>query len=102
VSPDELCIEERMEGPNMTCDSTSETRHLVPQALLEGGGASFPVLVAAVQRRLTDLETGEVLEIVSLEPSTRTDVRVWCDASGHQLLRMLEDGEATQFWIRKR
>lgn len=73
----------------------------VPRAVLEAGDETWVVLRASIVRRLTDLAPGDVLEIISSEPTARIEVAEWCRHSGNQLLRLLPEGDRTCFWIRK-
>jgi len=50
---------------------------------------------------MDELAPGEVLEILSLEPSAPVEIVMWCRVMGHKLIRLQEDGEKTHFWIRK-
>lgn len=72
-----------------------------PRAVLDAGGEFWATLSAAVGRLIDEMATGAVLEINSLEPSTRSAIEGWCGASGHTLLPMATDDDATRFWIRK-
>lgn len=73
-----------------------------PHAVLEAGGEGSTVLVAAIDRRMTELGPGQVLEVVSVAQNARFDAAAWCDATGHELLGLLADGDKGRFWIRKR
>lgn len=72
-----------------------------PRAVLDAGGETWITLRDLIWRRITDLATGEVLQIISLEPSTRADVAEWCRHAGQDLLHMATEGDETRFWIRK-
>lgn len=73
-----------------------------PQAVLEAGGEGSSVLIAAIGRRIEELGSGQVLEVVSLASNAQLDAAAWCHVTGHELLGMLADGDQTRFWIRKR
>jgi TusA-related sulfurtransferase len=73
-----------------------------PQAVLEAGGKGSTVLIAAIDRRVTELGPGQVLEVVSLAANACLDAAAWCHVTGHELLGLLSRGDETRFWIRKR
>ena len=72
-----------------------------PQAILDAGGDASAILSAALYRCTDEMQAGQVLHVISQNPSTRIHVRDWCCVTGHELLRTQEDGNETLFWIRK-
>lgn len=73
----------------------------LPRAIVDGGGSTWSTLSRIANRRIADLATGEVLEIISLEPSMRDDVAEWCRLDGHLLVQASTQGDGTRFWIQK-
>ncbi len=85
----------------------SEARHgpasLSPQGIVEAGGEPWNVLVTVIGRFIDDLASGQILQVVSMEPHTGVDIATWCHAAGHKLVQMRadDDDERTRFWIKK-
>jgi len=73
-----------------------------PQAVLDAGGEGSSVLIAAIGRRIEELGSGQVLEVISRAANAQLDAAAWCHVTGHELLGMLADGDETRVWIRKR
>jgi TusA-related sulfurtransferase len=73
-----------------------------PQAMLDAGGAVDAALSGPIRRRLRDLAAGQILEVVSREPTARLAIPAWCRLTGHELVREVHQGEEALFWIRKR
>jgi TusA-related sulfurtransferase len=71
------------------------------RALVDAGGATDAVLSNAIRRRLRDLAAGQVLEVVSREPTARLSVPAWCRLTGHELVQHVDQDEESRFWIRK-
>lgn len=88
-----------MEGASTTHEIDPPSH--APRAVLDAGGELWAALSAAVERLLDEIASGAMLEIISLEPNIRADVPAWCASAGHEIVRMLEEGNATRFWIRK-
>ncbi len=72
-----------------------------PHGLLDGGGEGWPRLRAALARRLQPMEAGQVLEIITAEPSARREIPAWCAANGQYLVGMRDDHGEMRFWIRR-
>ncbi len=76
--------------------------HVPPaQALLEAGEAETTVLLAAIARRIDELLTGQLLEVVTGSPHAHIAAVTWCRETGHELVALLTDDAVTRFWIRK-
>lgn len=73
----------------------------IPRVILDAGGETWAILGELVWRRFEDLAAGQVLELVTVEPSVRADIIAWCGSAGHELLQILDDGNGIRFWIRK-
>lgn len=71
-----------------------------PQSILDAGDQHWASLSEIAQRCCADLETGQVLAIISSEPSIHGGVAAWCVAAGHELLRVQDEGRGVCFWIR--
>jgi TusA-related sulfurtransferase len=93
----EAALTERESGPGPADQSIAS-----PHAVLEAGGEGSKVLMSAIDRRMTELGAGQVLEVISLASNARLDAAAWCHVTGHELLGLLSKGEETRFWIRKR
>ncbi len=79
----------------------SSSERLSPRAFLDAGGEDWTTLVEAARHLLAEMATGAVLEIRSLQPSTRLDIPDWCASAGHELCWVPENGIATRYWVRK-
>lgn len=88
-----------MEGNSTAHESAPPTD--TPRAVLDAGGEIWAALSGGVGRLLDEIAGGAVLEIISREPSTRADIPAWCISAGHEMVRLLEEGNTTRFWIRK-
>jgi TusA-related sulfurtransferase len=73
-----------------------------PQSVLEAGGESSTVLLAAIERRLEELAPGQVLEVSAQALAAPIDAVVWCHVTGHRLVGLIVADPVTRIWIRKR
>jgi tRNA 2-thiouridine synthesizing protein A len=71
-------------------------------ALLYGEDASCANLTPLIKARLRQLESGQVLEVVTDEPTAETDITAWCGLTGHALLAVREEAGTRRFTIRKK
>jgi tRNA 2-thiouridine synthesizing protein A len=73
-----------------------------PQVVLDAGGETALSLSTALARCTHEMAGGQVLEVISMDPTARIDVMAWCRLTGHELLQMVGSGNESRFWIRKR
>jgi TusA-related sulfurtransferase len=74
-----------------------------PKAVLDAPGQSCALLTPLIKQEITKLESGDVLEIRSDDPSAREGVPAWSRLTGNELVDQVEDGEfQTRFFIRKK
>ena len=71
-------------------------------ALLHGEDASCANLTPLIRGRLRQLESGQVLEVVTDEPTAEIDITAWCGLTGHALLAVREEAGTRRFTIRKK
>ena len=71
-------------------------------AVLHGEDASCANLTPLIRGRLRQLESGQVLEVVTDEPTAEVDITAWCGLTGHALLAVREEAGTRRFYIRKK
>jgi TusA-related sulfurtransferase len=74
----------------------------VAHGVLEAGGEPSAALLAAIARRIDEMQLGGVLEVVSGIAGSRLDAIAWCHVTGHELVALVGTEGGTRFWIRKR
>ncbi|MGZ8566104.1 MAG: sulfurtransferase TusA family protein [Actinomycetota bacterium] len=73
-----------------------------PVASYDGGALGLADgLMFAIDVCLSDLDVGQVLEVVSTNPALPHELPAWCRGTGHELVASEPDGEAIRFRIRR-
>lgn len=81
---------------------TEESATPVADAVLDGGDAGCATLTPLVNARLRELQSGQVLELTTSEPSAEADITSWSRLSGNVLLGGHDAGATKHFYIRKK
>ena len=68
---------------------------------LDVKGLLCPIPVLKAKRAIGEIQTGEVLEILSTDPGSKGDIPVWARRTGHEVLEIKEDGDLLTFYIRR-
>lgn len=72
---------------------------------LDARGMTCPMPSVKTALALEDMETGEVLEVITDDPVSKADLPVWAKASGNNVLEIkqeiLEGNEAIIIYVQK-
>lgn len=73
-----------------------------PTRTIDTSGQCCPVPMMETNRAIKTMQPGEVLELISTDIGSRMDIPAWCNRTGHELLRLDEDGKTFRYYVRKR
>ena len=59
-------------------------------------------LTPLIRGRMRELRSGQVLEVISEEPSAREGIPAWSRLTGNELLLTLTESGRSRFFIRKK
>ena len=66
---------------------------------LDAAGLLCPLPVLKIRKRLSALEAGQVLRVVTDDPAAIVDVPHFCVEQGHQIVAQNEDNFPRQIWM---
>ncbi|MBI3742806.1 MAG: sulfurtransferase TusA family protein [Chloroflexi bacterium] len=72
-----------------------------PDETLDTLGLHCPIPVWETAKRIRDMQPGQVLEVLSDDPTIEQDMPTWCKRTGHPLLAMRKDGTVYHALVRK-
>ena len=64
-------------------------------------GLLCPMPIIQAAKKVKEMKTGEVLEILSTDAGIREDMPAWCRTTGQEFLGLEEDGEVIKVYVRK-
>ena len=73
-----------------------------PDSVLEAFGEGCATLTPRIRARMRQLESGQILEVVSDDPAAREGVPAWSRLTGNPLLATADEGDRWRFSIRKK
>ena len=68
---------------------------------LDVRGLLCPIPVLRTAQRMRGLPPGARLEVVGDDPAIVEDMPVWCERTGHRLLRLDRDGDVVRCVVEK-
>ncbi|NJP38947.1 sulfurtransferase TusA family protein [Alkalicoccus luteus] len=69
--------------------------------VLDAKGMACPMPIVKTKKAMTDLESGQVLEVVATDQGAKADIAAWSKSGGHTLLETAENEGVLTFWIQK-
>jgi tRNA 2-thiouridine synthesizing protein A len=75
---------------------------LSPDSVLEAFGEGCATLTPRIRARMRQLESGQILEVVTDDPSAREGIPAWSRLTGNTLLATDADDGRLRFSIRKK
>ncbi|MFC1930271.1 sulfurtransferase TusA family protein [Chloroflexota bacterium] len=70
-------------------------------ATLDCIGLYCPMPIANTAKKIKEIQTGQVLEVVADDEGIKEDMPAWCKATGQEFLGMEEEGEKIKVYVKK-
>jgi len=70
--------------------------------VLDAKGLNCPLPILKAKKALKDMETGQVLQVLSTDPGSIADFQAFCRTTGNELVEHSEEGGVYDFLIRKK
>lgn len=64
-------------------------------------GLACPMPVVKVSKGIKDVAVGEVIEAISTDPGSLTDIPAWARTSGNEVVKTEQDGDVIRFFIKR-
>ncbi len=64
-------------------------------------GLACPMPVVKVSKGIKDVAVGEVIEAISTDPGSLTDIPAWARTSGNEIIKTDQDGDVIRFFIKR-
>ncbi|ARK30654.1 sulfurtransferase TusA family protein [Halalkalibacter krulwichiae] len=69
--------------------------------VLDAKGLACPMPIVRTKKAMTELESGQVLEIHATDKGAKSDLAAWAKSGGHELVSDTEEDGVLKFWIKK-
>jgi tRNA 2-thiouridine synthesizing protein A len=69
--------------------------------ILDAKGLACPMPIVKTKKAMNDMETGQVLEVLTTDKGAKNDLTAWAKSGGHELMDHKEENDVFTFWIKK-
>ena len=74
---------------------------MLADKILDAKGLACPMPIVKTKKSMTDMLSGQVLEIHTTDKGALNDLTAWAKSGGHVLLKHEEENDVLKFWIQK-
>lgn len=68
---------------------------------LDARGLNCPLPILRTKKSLTELQSGDILKVISTDPGSLKDISSFCAQTGNELIFSQQQGKEYEFIIRK-
>jgi tRNA 2-thiouridine synthesizing protein A len=68
---------------------------------VDASGLACPMPIVKTKKALSGMNVGQVLKVKSTDPGSLTDLPLFAEQMGHELLQQSKEGDAYVFWLKK-
>ncbi len=86
----------------MTTDNDHEGSLPLAASEVDASGLKCPLPILRAKKALAQMESGEVLKVVTTDPHAERDFQAFCKQTGNALLAQQSQGESMWHFLRRR
>lgn len=69
--------------------------------VVDARGTSCPGPILAAKRAITEIQVGEIMEVLSSDAGSTRDIPAWSKKGGHQFLGVLEEAGYWKLYVKR-
>jgi tRNA 2-thiouridine synthesizing protein A len=81
--------------------TTEELKNVKSNLVVDARGTACPGPLLAAKKAIADLESGEIMEILSADEGTKNDIPRWCEKVGHEYLGCFDEDSFSRLFLVK-
>ncbi len=81
--------------------STDELNQLTVSKVVDARGTACPGPLLAAKKAIGEINSGEIMEILSADEGTKRDVPKWANKKGHEYLGTVEESGFFKIYLKK-
>lgn len=81
--------------------TTEELKALTVSKTVDARGTSCPGPLLAAKKSIGEIESEEIMEILSSDEGTKNDIPKWCNKMDHEFLGIVEEDSYSRLFLKK-
>jgi len=81
--------------------NAEELKNLKVSKTVDARGTACPGPLLAAKKAIGEIESGEIMEVLSSDEGTKHDIPKWCEKMEHEFLGIIEEDSFTRLFLKK-
>jgi len=81
--------------------TNEELKSLKVDLSIDARGTACPGPLLAAKKAIGEIESGEIMEVLSADEGTKSDIPRWCGKIGHEYLGFYDEDSFSRLFLRK-
>ena len=81
--------------------TNEELKSLSVSISVDARATACPGPLLAAKKSIGEIESGEIMEVLSSDEGTKNDIPRWCDKMGHDFLGIVDEDSFSRLFLRK-
>ena len=81
--------------------TTEELKNVTSNLTVDARGTACPGPLLAAKKAIGEIESGEIMEILSADEGTKNDIPRWCEKVGHEYLGCYDEDSFSRLFLIK-
>ncbi|HOA09767.1 MAG: sulfurtransferase TusA family protein [Bacteroidales bacterium] len=81
--------------------NAEELKNLKVSQTVDARGTACPGPLLAAKKAIGEIESGEIMEVLSSDEGTKHDIPKWCEKMEHEFLGIIEEDSFTRLFLKK-
>lgn len=77
------------------------SNHILENHTYDAGPTGCGELIMNLFLTMRKMQKGEIIKVISYDPGAREDLPAWCRLQNHTLLKRLDEGKVSHYFIKK-
>jgi tRNA 2-thiouridine synthesizing protein A len=81
--------------------TTEELKNITAKLVVDARGTACPGPLLAAKKAIGEIESGEIMEVLSADEGTKHDIPRWCEKMNHDFLGFVDTDSYTRLFLKK-
>jgi tRNA 2-thiouridine synthesizing protein A len=81
--------------------TTDELKNITANFIVDARGTACPGPLLAAKKAIGEIESGEIMEVLSADEGTKHDIPRWCEKMSHEFLGFVDTDSYTRLFLKK-
>ncbi len=81
--------------------TAEDLKKITAKLTVDARGTACPGPLLATKKAIGDVESGEIMEVLSSDEGTKHDIPKWCQKMEHEFLGIIEEDSYSRLFLKK-